>query len=293
MIFKRRKRARQRASANEPAEGEERAASKEAVADDGAPPVAEPAVAQPGAEPGAASESGGGGDEPTPGSDEEDAEKRTGIIAGTREALSPVKKRHLLIASLGLMGFSVAGVFLFSAVSFWWTSQPSFCNRCHVMEPYVAEWEQSPHRDVNCESCHLTPGFFGYLGGKISGLQVVANYIRGDYKDWSFNAAVSNNACLQCHETILAKDIHDTKTGITVSHANIIGMGAKCVQCHSTIAHGSAVAVGSQTHPTMATCLTCHNDKIAPLKCDLCHTGREPPSGTPVPTPATAAAGQG
>ncbi len=257
MIFKRRKRAREGASAQEPAEAEAPTGSEE--------PVAE----------------------------EENGEKRPGIIAGTREALAPLKKRHLLIASLGLMGFSVAGVFVFSAVSFWWTSQPSFCNRCHVMEPYVAEWKQSVHRDVNCENCHLTPGFFGYLGGKIAGLQVVANYIRGDYKDWSVNAAVSNNACLQCHESIRQGNIHDAATGITVSHANIIGMGAKCVQCHSTVAHGSAVAVGSQTHPTMATCLTCHNDKIAPLRCDLCHTAREPPSGTPVPTPATAAAGQG
>ncbi len=279
MIFRRRKRAREGASADEPAEDEARASSQDATPDDGAHPTAVPAEVPEG-DPTV--------DEP----DEQNAEKRAGIIAETREALAPVKKRHLLIASLGLMGFSVAGVFLFSAVSFWWTSQPSFCNRCHVMEPYVAEWKQSPHRNVNCEACHLTPGFFGYLGGKISGLQVVANYIRGDYKDWSFNAAVSNNACLQCHETILAANIHDMKTGITVSHANIIGMGAKCVQCHSTVAHGSAVAVGSQTHPTMATCLTCHNDKIAPLRCDLCHTAREPPSPMPAPSPA-AATGQG
>ena len=215
-------------------------------------------------------------------------QKSTGIIGETRAAMAALKKRHVLVAGLGLMGFLVAGVFVLSAASFWWTSQPSFCNGCHVMKPYVAEWKQSPHRNVTCENCHLTPGLFGYIGGKISGLQVVANYIRGDYKDWSFNAAVSNAACIQCHASVLSSNVHDAKTGITVSHSNIIGMGAKCVQCHSTVAHGSAVPVGSQTHPTMATCLKCHNGQIAPLKCSLCHTDVEPPSATPTESPAVA-----
>jgi nitrate/TMAO reductase-like tetraheme cytochrome c subunit len=219
-------------------------------------------------------------------------ETPTGLISGTRAALAPVKKRHVVVASLGLMGFAAAGVLLFSAASFWWTSQPSFCNKCHVMEPYVAAWERSSHADVNCEACHLTPGFFGFLGGKISGLQVVMNYIRGTYEDYSFNAAVSNGSCLQCHDEILDGNVHDAASGITVSHADIIGMGGKCLNCHSTVAHGAEVAVGSATHPTMETCLTCHNDKIAPLDCDLCHTGREPPSEQAHASP-TASTGTG
>lgn len=217
-------------------------------------------------------------------------EPRRGLIASTIEALAPVQKRHVLVASIGLMGFAAAGVLLFSAASFWWTSQPAFCGRCHVMTPYVRAWEQSPHQDVNCESCHLTPGFFGFLGGKIAGLQVVMNYIRGEYHDYSFSAAVSNGSCLQCHESILARNIH--RDGIAVSHENIIGMGGKCVSCHSTVAHGSAVPPGSATHPTMDKCLVCHNDEIAPLQCSLCHTGRqsnaaEPPSSTSTAAPGT------
>lgn len=222
-----------------------------------------------------------------------DAETPKGPFASTRAALAPVQKRHVVIASLGLMGFTTAGVLLFSALSFWWTSQPSFCAKCHVMTPYVEAWKQSPHRDVKCESCHLTPGFFGFLGGKISGLQVVSNYIRGDYKDWSFNAAVSNAACLQCHEDILDRNIHGDAgaTAVVVSHRNIIEMGGKCMFCHSTVAHGSAVAVGSATHPTMSTCLRCHNNQTAPLECSLCH--ERPAGATPVPTPTGAPAGGG
>jgi cytochrome c-type protein NapC len=200
-----------------------------------------------------------------------------------------VQKRHVVVASLGLMGFATAGVLLFSAVSFWWTSQPSFCAKCHVMTPYVEAWKQSVHSDVKCESCHLTPGFFGFLGGKIAGLQVVSNYIRGDYSDWSFNAAVGNAACLQCHENILDRNIHGESTGVIVSHRNIIETGGKCMFCHSTVAHGAAVSVGSATHPTMSACLKCHNDQTAPLDCNLCH--ERPAGASPPPTAAEAAGG--
>jgi len=212
-------------------------------------------------------------------------------VRATREALAPVGGRRVLAASVVLMAISAGAFLIFAGASFWWTSQPSFCARCHVMSPYIEQWKKSPHKDVNCESCHLTPGFFGFMGGKIAGLQVVMNYIRGNYEDWSFNAAVSNAACLQCHEPIMERNIHDPTIGITVSHRNIIGLGGKCLNCHSTVSHGSAVPVGSATHPTMAACLKCHNDKIAPLECDLCHTGRRSPAGVPTPVPTVAAAG--
>lgn len=214
----------------------------------------------------------------TPTGDERPTEEEVqrGPFGAARAALAPVKKRHILVASMGLMSFVGVGVILFSAASFWWTSQPSFCGRCHVMTPYIQAWEQSSHREVNCESCHLTPGFFGFVGGKIAGLQVVANYIRGDYEDWSFNAAVSNAACLQCHEEVLEASIHDPAIGIRVSHLDIVETGGKCMFCHSTVAHGSSVATGSATHPTMSACLECHNDVIAPLECNLCHVGKKP-----------------
>ncbi len=239
-----------------------------------------------GAEPSEASD--GSGTPETAGGDLEGAK---GPLASTRAALAPVKKRHLFVATVGLMGFMGIGVVLFAGASFWWTSQPSFCARCHVMEPYIAAWEQSPHADVNCESCHLTPGFFGFVGGKIAGLQVVANYIRGDYEDWSFNAAVSNAACLQCHEEITDASIHSADTGILVSHRDILEGGGKCMFCHSTVAHGSAVPAGSATHPTMQTCLTCHNDEIAPLDCNLCHVGKKPPGEMPTPSAPTGTGG--
>jgi nitrate/TMAO reductase-like tetraheme cytochrome c subunit len=191
-------------------------------------------------------------------------------------------KRHVVALSGGLLGVTMVGVLLFSAGSFWWTSQPSFCNRCHVMNKYVDTWSASAHHDVTCERCHLSPGLFGFLGGKITGLQVVMNYIRGNYEDYSFNASVQNASCLECHSDLLARNFTDRKTGVTVSHLHIIQNGGKCMNCHSTVAHGSAVPPGSATFPTMDTCLKCHNGTIAPTDCDLCHRSGTPNGKPPV-----------
>jgi nitrate/TMAO reductase-like tetraheme cytochrome c subunit len=218
----------------------------------------------------------GSGAEGGPSTEGESAEG--GLISETHAAMKSVRKRHLLVAGMGLMAAGFVGVLLFSAFSMWWTSQPSFCDRCHVMNEYVDTWDQSAHTGINCEHCHINPGLFSFLGGKIAGLQVVANYITGHYEDYSFNASVTNAACLECHEEILDKNVRDVSSGIRVSHAHIIEGGGKCMSCHSTVAHGDAVSIGSATYPTMQTCLVCHDDVTAPLSdCGLCHI--TPPIG--------------
>lgn len=191
------------------------------------------------------------------------------------------RKRYIVL-SAGTMGMVGGGILLLSVFSFWWTSQPSFCNRCHVMNKYVAAWERSPHKDVNCETCHTAPGFFGFVGGKVAGLQVVANYVRGEFTDDSFNAAVANASCLRCHEDILDHLITDEETQVTVSHYHIIDNGGKCMNCHSTVAHLETVPIGSATYPTMDTCMKCHNGDLAPTDCEVCHR-----AGPPGPVPPT------
>ena len=216
-------------------------------------------------------------------------------------ALTPLGRRRALLGVVLLTGVMGLGIVFMSAFSMWWTSQPSFCNRCHPMKPFVAGWSAAPHRDVTCEQCHVAPGFFGFVGGKIAGLQVVANYARGRFEDYSFNAVVANPNCLQCHQDILDGNIR--KDGIIVSHKNIVENGGKCIFCHSTVGHGDAVPVGAQTFPTMQSCLQCHNGVTAPFRCTICHA-KSVPSGAPpappqmattvhpsipIPTPATPA----
>jgi nitrate/TMAO reductase-like tetraheme cytochrome c subunit len=217
-----------------------------------------------------------------------------GLLSGTRAALRPVKKRHVVIASLGLLGVAFAGVLLFSAFSFWWTSQPSFCDKCHVMNTYVDTWQASAHTGINCEHCHINPGLFNFMGGKIAGLQVVANYITGNFDDDSFSASVSNAACLQCHGDLLVPEKVTFDDGISVSHRHIMDNGGKCMDCHSTVAHGDAIPVGAATFPTMDRCMKCHDGTTAPTDCVLCHESGPPnpdadePTASAAPTPGSA-----
>lgn len=219
----------------------------------------------------------------------EDAEGR-GLLGSTRAALRPVKKRHVVIASLGLLGVAFAGVLLFSAFSFWWTSQPSFCDKCHVMNAYVDTWQASKHTGINCEHCHINPGLFNFMGGKIAGLQVVANYFTGNFDDDSFSASVSNAACLECHDDLLVPEKITFDDGISVSHQHIMDNGGKCMDCHSTIAHGDAIPVGAATFPTMDRCMKCHDGVTAPTQCVLCHESGPPREPANEPTPAPSAA---
>ena len=207
-------------------------------------------------------------------SDNEDEVRIRDAVRQVRTQLGPSGSRRLIIMVLLTVVLGGAAMLALTGASMWWTSQPSFCDSCHPMEPFVKEWAVSSHKSVNCEKCHTTPGLFGFIGGKIAGLQVVANYVKGDFTDSSFNAVVSNASCLQCHEEIMEKNIHtDGAIAIVVSHKNIIESGGKCNFCHSTVAHGDAVPEGSRTHPTMSACMKCHDDKTAPLKCELCHPG--------------------
>lgn len=190
-------------------------------------------------------------------------------VRAARAAWSGLGRRSRWQTFFALVVVPALVIGALTGASFQWTSQPSFCVKCHPMEPFVAGWQAGPHQDVNCEECHLPPGTVAFVGGKIAALQVVVDYARGDYRDESFNAVVSNASCLKCHaaveDTVLVSD------GVKVDHSGIIKLGGKCMTCHSTIAHGDATPVGSRTYPTMATCFSCHDGQIASNACTVCH----------------------
>lgn len=196
-------------------------------------------------------------------------------VRALHRAVFGVGRRRLLVGGavmLGLPALALAGM---TAYGVWATSQPSFCGRCHVMKPYVQAWEASPHRGVNCEQCHIAPGPAAFVGGKIAGMQVVINYWTGNYEqDRSFNAVVPNSSCLRCHESVLEGTVVGAD-GLRVSHSGIVSLGAKCMTCHSTVAHESAMKVGARTYPDMDTCFRCHDGTTASAGCTTCHEPRQ------------------
>lgn len=218
---------------------------------------------------------------------------RPGEVIGTardvRGFVRSLGRRRVLLSAIALAFAGLVAIGAMSGASMWWTSKPSFCASCHPMRKFVDAWQVSKHKTVNCERCHAPSGTFGFVGGKIASLQVVSNYLRGRYDDTSFNAAVPNQACESCHHKVLDRPI--VRNGIKVDHKTIVTAGGKCMFCHSAIAHGNAVPVGSRTGPTMGACFKCHDGHTAPTRCSLCHVGprsRRQAATQPRPTAADA-----
>ena len=160
------------------------------------------------------------------------------------------------------------------------TSTAGFCSACKSHEPYVEEYHQTAHRDVNCEQCHTKPGPFFFLTSKMEALQQPIHQLSGNYET-PILGSVLNQACRRCHtdETLFAPG---SEHGIRVQHQHLVEAGFLCNRCHSTVGHNTAVPEGSQTYPTMEQCLICHNNHytapdgtVATSRCDLCHTRRD------------------
>lgn len=174
-----------------------------------------------------------------------------------------ISKRNLLIASsiIPLAIVLIAGFFTVS-------SQPSFCNLCHVIEKDYRTWRKSSHKEVTCLACHQERGAIGFITKRLEGTRNLTRWILNSYQR-PIIAQVRDEACQRCHRKETAKGIIRSQA-IRVSHKEIIKAGYRCIDCHNTVAHGKAVPVGK--YPTMDKCAVCHNGEIASKDCRTCHT---------------------
>ncbi|MDI6891799.1 MAG: NapC/NirT family cytochrome c [Actinomycetota bacterium] len=146
------------------------------------------------------------------------------------------------------------------------SSHPSFCKSCHIEKPYYQSWKESPHNEMGCLSCHQEPGVLGFCAEKLEmAKRIISNTLRSYRKPVIGN--VSNASCLKCHEWIQKKLA--IKKGIRVSHREFLEKAYKCIDCHSTVAHGEVSAI--EEYPHMDKCTPCHNKRIAPTTCEICH----------------------
>jgi len=159
------------------------------------------------------------------------------------------------------------------------TSQPKFCNTCHVMKPYYASWKESSHKDVTCTDCHFPPGLENKIKGKFTALSMLVDYFTGVYKKSKPWAEIPDESCMRtgCHETRLLQGQVTFKKNIHFDHGPHLGelrRGRKlrCTGCHSQIVQGSHMTV------TESTCFLCHfihtEEEVAVRECTKCH---EPP----------------
>lgn len=176
---------------------------------------------------------------------------------------------------LALVGGGVLALGMYGAVHH--TAQPEFCNSCHLMEPYYASWQHSPHKDVACIECHYEPGSLETLEGKFKALSQLAKYVTrtAGTKPW---AEVSDQSCMRsgCHSVRLLEG--PVQFGrINFDHRKHLlesqrGRRLRCVTCHAQILQDQHFSVTPQV------CFTCHFKPDAsgarPEKqsdCLLCH----------------------
>jgi len=129
-------------------------------------------------------------------------------------------------------------------------SNPRYCSACHIMEPFVQDWEISVHGQsfVECHLCHESgPQSVIMVGRYVLGIYEVPVLI-------NFTNPQISAICEECH---LRNSLHEVK-----AHSEIA-----CRQCHGM--HGPGIEV-----PTVDVCIHCHEDLpeyMMDTNCYKCH----------------------
>ena len=139
----------------------------------------------------------------------------------------------LLAIALGmLMGL---GLFTFGYArgAAYLTNDPRACANCHVMRAQFEGWMKSAHGKVAvCNDCHTPPGFFGKyttkaINGFFHSLAFTTQRFPDEIRINQRNFAVTEKACLKCHEDI----VH----GIRATRSR--DRDVSCIACHRNVGH--------------------------------------------------------
>ena len=136
----------------------------------------------------------------------------------------PLTRGTKLWLLLGIGVFPLGASFTGNVAGFEASTERTFCNSCHVMEPWVNDASDprsdslaSIHSrnqwfgDHSCYTCHADYGMFGTVVTKANGMRHVYEYFR-QYRDMSIEQArreihiyspYPNANCMQCHSTAL------------------------------------------------------------------------------------------
>jgi hypothetical protein len=199
-------------------------------------------------------------------------------VNSTKKLKQSIRKIIGRLSVVKMLFLLIAVVAFFSAVAMMVTSQTGFCNTCHIMNDYYASWERSSHHNVSCLSCHLKPGFGGYMKGKINGLAQAVDCAVGRIGTKA-EATVLDESCLRsaCHSVseLLEEDILFASVKFTHKghiQETIDGINVSCGTCHNHYQGDEHFSVQKEI------CFSCHFVKstegspgIVKSKCLDCH----------------------
>jgi nitrate/TMAO reductase-like tetraheme cytochrome c subunit len=151
------------------------------------------------------------------------------------------------------------------AVTYVATGTNSYCGlSCHANDSHVALATKNQHAD--CIDCHES--------NPVSGMVARVNmaFAQSTGLRFASKAPVDSGLCLRCHTTIATTSVK-TRTGLIVSHKEILAAGRTCSDCHVDEGHKKRSAA---TVAGMSACMTCHDGAAAPRTCVTCHNGGSP-----------------
>ena len=126
-----------------------------------------------------------------------------------------------------------------------YTSTPEFCAKCHYVQPYVASWEKTPHKDVSCMQCHEPSGPLGKLHSKIRGLNYYLMDKTGNYSSFLIKAAYINESnCFVCH--IDQNKDHPAAVKldrVKFDHLKSTKNDESCLSCHRDVGHSTDIGI--------------------------------------------------
>jgi cytochrome c nitrite reductase small subunit len=130
--------------------------------------------------------------------------------------------------------FGIGGyAFVYARGASYLSNNPAACANCHIMQEQYDGWQRASHRAVAvCNDCHAPHTLVGkYTTKALNGFWHSFYFTFGGFQDpirvTPRNAAVTEQTCRDCHETVVR----------AIDHAPAEGRTLSCVQCHRNVGH--------------------------------------------------------
>lgn len=168
------------------------------------------------------------------------------------------------------LAFVALAVVVLLVIPGYFASQPSFMRRYeHLHQPYTT-WASSVHAKVSCQQCHVAPG---PVPQTIYSVRMLGEFYLSlllPSREPGLLATPTNASCQNCHIDLRTVSPRGDVKIPHRAHVNVLKL--QCIQCHRFLVHKTNAA--GNHHPTMSTCLKCHDGKTAKNGCPTCHTNK-------------------
>jgi cytochrome c nitrite reductase small subunit len=154
-------------------------------------------------------------------------------------ALVPTQNKTTMVLGI-LIAVSVgtaAGIgsytFVYAKGASYLSNDPRACANCHIMQDHLDGWIKSSHRSVaTCNDCHTPSNFVLKYWTKADhgffhSLAFTTDKFHEPIQMKGRSRRVTENACRQCHQTV----VHDIEAVTTP------GETLSCIRCHASVGH--------------------------------------------------------